>query len=71
MMDLAKFAPALLTQLYFVFFRGGFDAFPCGIAFSIGHPLHLFEAGDCVAHVSSVMDGFLALLGERVATVLR
>jgi len=63
-MELAKFAPVLLIQLHFVFLRGGFDAFPGGIAFSNGHPLHLLEAGDRVAHVSSVMDGFFALLGE-------
>ena len=51
-------------QLYFVFLRGGFDAFPGGVAFRVGHPLHLLEAGDCVAYVSSVMDRFLTLLGE-------
>jgi hypothetical protein len=27
-----------------VFLRGGFDAFPGGIAFSIGHSLHLHVA---------------------------
>ena len=64
MIELAKFMPVLLIQLHFVFLRGGFDAFPGGIAFSIGHPLHLLEAGDRVAHVSSVMDGFFALFGE-------
>ena len=66
---LTQFAPVLLIQLHFVFLRGGFDAFPGGIAFSIGHPLHLGEAGDRVAHVSSVMDGFLALLGESEVLV--
>ena len=60
---LTQFAPVLLIQLYFVFLRGGFDAFPGGIAFSVSHPLHLLEPGDRVAHVSSVMDGFFALLG--------
>ena len=40
-----------------------------GIAFRIGHPLHLLEAGDRVAHVSSVMDGFFALLGESEVLV--
>ena len=59
-----KFAPALLIQLYFVFLRSGFDAFPGGVAFRVGHPLHLLEAGDCVAHVSSVMDGFFTFLGK-------
>jgi hypothetical protein len=63
-MELAKFAPVLLIQLYFVLLRGGFDAFPGGIAFSIGHPLHLLEAGDRVAHVSGVVDRFFALLWE-------
>jgi hypothetical protein len=58
---LTKFAPVLLMQLYFVFLRGGFDAFPGGVAFVVGHPLHLLEAGDCVAHVSSVMDRFFTL----------
>ena len=66
---LTQFAPVLLFQLYFVLLRGGFDAFPAGIAFRIGHPLHLLEAGDRVAHVSSVMDGFFALLGESEALV--
>jgi hypothetical protein len=47
---LTKFAPVLLIQLYFVFLRSGFDAFPGGVAFSLGHPLHLLETGDCVAH---------------------
>jgi hypothetical protein len=61
---LTKFAPVLLIQLYIVLLRSGFDAFPCGVAFRVGHPLHLLEAGDCVAHVSSVMNGFFALLGE-------
>jgi len=60
----AKFAPVLLIQLYFVFLRSGSDAFPGGVAFRVGHPLHLLKAGDCVAHVSSVMDGFFTLLGE-------
>jgi len=31
----------------------------------LGHPLHLLEAGDCVAHVSGVMNGFFTVLGER------
>ena len=61
---LIKFAPVLLIQLYFVFLRSGFDAFPGGVAFRVSHPLHLLEAGDCVSHVSSVMDGFLTFLGE-------
>ena len=61
---LTKLPPVLLIQLYFVFFRGGFDAFPGGVAFRVGHPLHLLEAGDCVAYVSSVMDGFFTFLGE-------
>src|ERR1700688_4837524 len=61
---LTKFAPVLLIQLYFVFLRSGFDAFPGGVAFSVGYPLHLLEAGDCVPHVSSVMDGFFTFLGE-------
>jgi len=47
-----------------VFLGGGLDAFPGGIAFRIRHPLHLLEAGDRVAHVSSVMDGFFAFVGE-------
>jgi hypothetical protein len=66
---LTQVAPVLLIQLYFVFLRGGFDAFPGGITFNIGHPLHLLEAGDRVAHVSSVMDGFFALLGESEVLV--
>jgi len=61
---LTKFAPVLLMQLYFVFLCSGFDAFPGGVAFSVGHPLHLLEAGDCVAQVSSVMNGFFTFLGE-------
>jgi hypothetical protein len=47
-----------------VFLRSKFDAFPGGIAFGVGHPLHLLEAGHRVAHVSSVMDVFFALLGK-------
>jgi hypothetical protein len=66
---LTQVAPVLLIQLYLVFLHRGFDAFPGGIAFSIGHPLHLLEAGDRVAHVSSVMDGFFALLGESEVLV--
>jgi hypothetical protein len=42
---LGQFAPVLLIQLYFVFLRGGFDAFPGGIAFCISHPLNLLESG--------------------------
>ena len=61
---LTEFAPVLLIQLYVVFLRGGFDAFPAGVAFSVGHPLHLLKTGDCVAHVSSVMDGFFTFLGK-------
>ena len=61
---LVKFAPALLIQLYVVFPRSGFDALPGGVAFRIGHPLDLLEAGDCIAHVSGVMNGFLTFLGE-------
>ena len=61
---LTQFAPVLLIQLYFVFLRSKFDAFPGGIAFGVGHPLHLLEAGHRVAHVSSVMDVFFALLGK-------
>ena len=62
--SLTQFAPVLLIQLYFVLLRGGFDAFPGGIALSIGHPLHLLEAGDRVAHVSGVVDRFFSLLWE-------
>src|ERR1039458_7149459 len=62
--QLTKFAPVLLVQLHFVFPGSGFDALPGGVAFSVGNPFHLLEAGDCVAHVSSVMDGFFTLLGE-------
>jgi hypothetical protein len=61
---LTQFAPVLLIQLYFVFLRSGFDAFPGGVAFRVGHPLHLLEAGDCVAHVRGVMDGFFTFPGE-------
>ena len=61
---LAEFAPVLLFQLYLVFLRGGFDAFPGGVALGIGHSLHLLETGDCIAYVSSVMDRFLTLLRE-------
>ena len=61
---LAEFAPVSLIQLYVVFLGGGLDPFPGGIAFRIRHPLHLLEAGDRVAHVSSVMDGFFAFVGE-------
>jgi hypothetical protein len=59
-----KFAPVSLLQLYFVFLRGGLDAFPGGIAFRIRYPLYLLETRDCVAYVSSVMDGLLTFLGE-------
>jgi hypothetical protein len=59
----------LLIQLYVVFLRSGFDAFPGGIAFSVGHALHLLEAGDCVAHVSSVVDGFFTFLGESEVVI--
>src|ERR1022692_886765 len=62
---LTKLAPVLLMQLYLVFLRSGLDACPGGVAFRVGHPLHLLETGDCVAHVSRVMDGFFAFLGER------
>jgi hypothetical protein len=34
-------------------------------SFSLGHSLDLLEAGDCVAHVSGVMNGFFTFLGER------
>ena len=61
---LTQFAPVLFVQLYLVFFRGGFDALPGGVAFSGGYPLHLLETGDCVADVSGVMDRLLTLLGE-------
>src|SRR4029077_11962506 len=61
---LTKFTPILLIQLYFVLLRSGFDAFPGGVAFRVGHPFHLLKSGDCVAHVSSVMNGFLTFLGE-------
>src|ERR1017187_766881 len=66
---LTKFAPVLFVQLNFVFLRGGFDAFPGGVALSVGHPLHLLEAGDGVAHVSSVMDGFFTFLGKGEAFI--
>src|SRR5487761_2033290 len=59
-----EFAPVLLLHLHVEFRRGGFDAFPGGIAFGIGHPLHLLEARDCVADVSSVMNRLLTFLGE-------
>ena len=49
-------------QLNFVFLGSGFDAFPGGVAFGVGHPVDLLEAGNCVAHVSSVMDGFFTFL---------
>jgi hypothetical protein len=55
----------LLIQLYFVFPGSGFDALPGGGAFSVGHTFHLIETGDCIAHVSSVMDGFFTFLRER------
>jgi hypothetical protein len=61
---LTKFAPVLFLQVYIVLLGSYFDAFPGGVAFRVGHPLHLFEAGDCVPHVSRVMDGFLTLFGE-------
>ena len=66
---LNQFAPVLLIQLYFVFLRSGFDAVPGGVAFGVGYPLHLLEPGDRVAHVSSVMDGFLPFLGESKALI--
>ena len=55
----------MLIQLYFVFPGSGFDALPGGGAFSVGHTFHLIETGDCIAHVSSVMDGFFTFLRER------
>jgi hypothetical protein len=61
---LTKFPPVLLVQLYFVFLRSGLDAFPGVVAFRISYPVHLLEAGDCVADVSSVMNGFFTFLGE-------
>ena len=61
---LTQFAPVLLIQLDIVFLGSGFDAFPGIIAFRAGHALHLLKASDCVAHVSGVMDGFFAFLGE-------
>src|ERR1035437_623786 len=64
-----KFAPVLLVQLYFVLLRSGFDSFPGGVAFRLGHPFDLLEAGDCVAHVSRVMDGFFTFLGESEVLV--
>jgi hypothetical protein len=66
---LPKFAPVLLVQFNVMLLRGGLDAFPGGIAFSVGHPLHLPEAGDCVADVSSVMDRFFAFLGESEVVI--
>jgi hypothetical protein len=62
---LTKLAPVFLMQLDVMFLRSGLDAFPRGIAFGVSHAFHLLEAGDGVAHVSSVMDGFLAFLWER------
>jgi hypothetical protein len=32
-------------------------------------PLHLLDAGNRIAHASSVMDGFFALLGESEVLV--
>jgi hypothetical protein len=66
---LTKFTPVVLTYLYCVFLRSNFDPFPGSVAFRICHPLHLLEAGDCVAHVSSVMDGFFTFLGESEVLV--
>ena len=63
-MLLTKFAPILLIQCYFVFLRSRFDPFPGRVAFRIGHALHLLKARDCVADVSSIMDGFFTFLGE-------
>ena len=40
----ASFAYSTLLVLL----RGGFDAFPGGIAFCISHPLNLLESGDRV-----------------------
>lgn len=61
---LAKLAPVLLIQLNSVFLRGRLDALPGGVAFNVGHPLHLLETGDCVAQVGGVMDRFFPFLGE-------
>jgi hypothetical protein len=61
---LTQVAPVLLMQLYLVFLGSGLDAFPGGVAFRVGHPLHLLEAGDRVAHVSCVVDGFFTFLGK-------
>src|SRR5580658_4609173 len=61
---LTKLAPVFLMQLDMMFLRSGLDAFPRGIAFGVSHAVHLLEAGDGVAHVSSVMNGFLAFLWE-------
>jgi hypothetical protein len=62
---LTKLAPVFLLQLDMMFLRSGLDTFPRGIALRLSHAFHLFEAGDGVAHVSSVMNGFLAFLWER------
>src|ERR1035441_9598882 len=61
---LTKLAPVLLMQLYLVFLRSGLDPFPGGVALRVGHPLHLLETGDCVAHVSRIMDGLFPFLGK-------
>ena len=61
---LTKFTPVLLMQLNSVFLRSDLNAFPGGVAFRVAHPLHLLEAGGRVAHVSGVVNGFFAFLGE-------
>jgi hypothetical protein len=66
---LTKLAPVLLIQLNFVFLRSGFEAFPGGVAFRIGYSLHLLETHNCIAYVSSVMDGFFPFLGEGEAFI--
>jgi len=61
---LTKLAPVLLIQLNFVFLSSGFNAFPGSVAFRIAYSLHPLEAHDCIAYVSSIMDGFFPFLGE-------
>ena len=62
---LTKLAPVFLMQLDMMFLGSGLDPFPRSIAFGVSHAFHLFEACDGVAHMSSVMNGFLAFLWKR------
>lgn len=61
---LPDLAPAFLAQFDPVFFGRRLDSRPCGVAVVVADILHLVEPRDGVAHMGSVFERLLALLGE-------